>query len=843
MKKVLSVVLVLAMVLGSVAMVFAANNTFADDTAITNKEASAVLASAGIIEGYTDGTFKPAGILTRAEGAAIAARLVLGKADAAKLTTVVGPFNDVPASHWAAGYISYCAAQGYLNGYGNGNFGPEDTLTVAQFGKMMLTLLGYKSENEGFVGDAWETNVGSVMVKAGLTDGVTLSGSNACSREVAAQVALNTLKGELVKYEGTPTTVSTGSVTVTTGQSSAKKDDWQSGDKTTYKSETKANGNPRFMNRYQKDLVLNPTVADAFGRPDTNKWTYKGTSVYTAKSNSNLAASYTNKQTYKTLYQLLNDRDALDAGNTIEVIQNGSDVTATVLGGTGAAAVNNLKTTYKTSTTNFINENGIQIEVFYDSSAKKATVVAYSYLLVKATADYSASKESVKIKWVSAQPAGTPTEILKKDFAVEGVKEDDYLIVTAAGGEIKSCAPATKVTGTISKYTVDSNVTVDGTQYTKSKQFDSSVTTPFEDLTAGTELTLVLDPNNFVLATTDEVSSSQFVFVADAGRTSTLGDTVYEAIVYFVDGTRQTVKVDAVADMTVLCGGTAPAGNAGSDTNFKAGWYNYAVKKNGNYTFTASTKTEAQNTVTSIKSKSIDYATGFATATSETVILVHKDGKSSATVYNGYKNLPGVTGGTIKVATVKTSATSTYAKYVFIDTVGSTVTGANTSDYLVIYKGGNPDNVVDGDDKYQAYGKTFLNGTKGTTNFSNGTIPGTVVTATIGLYTDLSYTSEGWVDGAQAFTSATPTNGYLALTGVAQSGVDFKSGTLTIQAGNVYGTADNVKAYVIDGDTVDDISLSNIKSNLEGTTYTVFVKFTDTTNDHIIDAVYFIKTA
>ena len=96
MKKVLSFVLVLAMVLGSVTMAFAAN--YSDDAAITNKEAVAVLSAAGVLEGDSNG-FRPADGLTRAEGAAIVARMLLGKAEAAKLTTVVGPFSDVPATH------------------------------------------------------------------------------------------------------------------------------------------------------------------------------------------------------------------------------------------------------------------------------------------------------------------------------------------------------------------------------------------------------------------------------------------------------------------------------------------------------------------------------------------------------------------------------------------------------------------------------------------------------------------------------------------------------------------------------------------------------------------------
>ena len=65
MRKVLSLVLVLALVLGSFSMAFATTPT--DVVGAPSEEAVNVLMGLGVVDGYADGTFKPAGIVTRAE--------------------------------------------------------------------------------------------------------------------------------------------------------------------------------------------------------------------------------------------------------------------------------------------------------------------------------------------------------------------------------------------------------------------------------------------------------------------------------------------------------------------------------------------------------------------------------------------------------------------------------------------------------------------------------------------------------------------------------------------------------------------------------------------------------
>ena len=79
-----------------------------------------------LIMGYPDGTFKPNNPISRAEFAAIASRF-----DQLK-TGLSLPFNDVGAGHWAYDVIASAADKGWVNGYPDGSFKPENKITRAE---------------------------------------------------------------------------------------------------------------------------------------------------------------------------------------------------------------------------------------------------------------------------------------------------------------------------------------------------------------------------------------------------------------------------------------------------------------------------------------------------------------------------------------------------------------------------------------------------------------------------------------------------------------------------------------------------------------------------------------
>jgi len=94
-------------------------------------EAVSTLANMGILNGYGNGLFGPEDTMTRAQFAAICVRI--GDLTATGSNT----FSDVATNHWAYDSISAAADAGWINGYGNGKFGPDDQITRAQVVTML----------------------------------------------------------------------------------------------------------------------------------------------------------------------------------------------------------------------------------------------------------------------------------------------------------------------------------------------------------------------------------------------------------------------------------------------------------------------------------------------------------------------------------------------------------------------------------------------------------------------------------------------------------------------------------------------------------------------------------
>lgn len=86
--------------------------------------AVSTMTSAGIVNGYPDGTFRPNAPITRAEMAKIIALF-------AKLDKTADRFPDT-AGHWAEAYIRLAAGNGWIEGYPDGSFRPDRSITRAE---------------------------------------------------------------------------------------------------------------------------------------------------------------------------------------------------------------------------------------------------------------------------------------------------------------------------------------------------------------------------------------------------------------------------------------------------------------------------------------------------------------------------------------------------------------------------------------------------------------------------------------------------------------------------------------------------------------------------------------
>lgn len=184
-KKILAVALAAAMILGLASVAFAAS--FSDTVGHEREAAIKQLAGLGLLDGYPDGTFRPENPITRAEFAKVMV-YALGLKDAAEmLAGVPVAFTDVPANHWAVGYISIAASQEIVKGYPDGTFGPQNNVTYAEVITMLLRALGYGPVLDN---QPWPTAYLAKATELKLHRGISFQANAPATRgDVAALVA------------------------------------------------------------------------------------------------------------------------------------------------------------------------------------------------------------------------------------------------------------------------------------------------------------------------------------------------------------------------------------------------------------------------------------------------------------------------------------------------------------------------------------------------------------------------------------------------------------------------------------------------------------------------------
>ena len=85
-------------------------------------QAVAYLHNNGIVTGYPDGSFRPNAPISRAEYATLASKF-----DKLEISTS-NIFGDVGSDHWAVTYINSAALKGWISGFGDNLFQPEDNI-------------------------------------------------------------------------------------------------------------------------------------------------------------------------------------------------------------------------------------------------------------------------------------------------------------------------------------------------------------------------------------------------------------------------------------------------------------------------------------------------------------------------------------------------------------------------------------------------------------------------------------------------------------------------------------------------------------------------------------------
>ena len=141
-----------------------------EETAVQESTLAVQLLTAlGIAKGYEDGSLRLDQEITRAECSVLLLR-AMGLSGMENSAPADTPFWDVTADHWAAAAIDTAVKIGFIEGYGDGGFGPEDPVTCEQALKMCVTAVGYQERAQERGG--YPAGYLAVAHELDLTDGL-----------------------------------------------------------------------------------------------------------------------------------------------------------------------------------------------------------------------------------------------------------------------------------------------------------------------------------------------------------------------------------------------------------------------------------------------------------------------------------------------------------------------------------------------------------------------------------------------------------------------------------------------------------------------------------------------
>ena len=548
MKKFLSLVLALVMTM-SLVTVSAGAKDFTDDSEITYKEAVDVISALGVVDGYSDGDFRPDDVLTRGAAAKIICNLILGPTTASALSAGTAPFKDVPVTNTFAGYITYCSQQGIISGYADGTFRPTGTLSGNAFMKMLLGALGYDSSIEGYTGANWQVSVIKQASGIGLDDGNDeFVGSQAVTRQEAALYAFNMLQATMVEYDKKDTIV-VGDITINT--TSTRKDvENNTNTDGNIDGERNGDGLMQFGEKYFKDLEKEDAT-DIFGHP-SSKWVYDGDDVGTYANEAD--ATYVVEDDDMDVGQVVTSSSYMNYSNSeakdAKYFLNGDD--------------NEVKSSEQVAV-------GDIVEAYENDNGDVETVVVSRYTVAKI--------DKVDTDVSTAESRNGASEVLtltdldgdnsndyydKYDDAEKTLRGyassyDEGTVLAVAfrdgkfGDEVLASYEAEAVTGEVTAFREDETVTMDGTKYEFARSKDGTagfvdgITSNFD---FDKEYTIYLTADGYVIGVEGAAGAdlSDVYYVAgvygEESRYNASKMTYYAQAVSLADGSVSDIELD-----------------------------------------------------------------------------------------------------------------------------------------------------------------------------------------------------------------------------------------------------------------------------------------------------------
>ena len=822
LKRALSLGVTAAMISGLMIMGSSAAS-YADVSSEDNVEAIDVLQAVGVMVGDEDGNFNPDEYVTRNEMAVVMSNLLA--LNVSNFTSSSIPFTDVP--DWAAPYVAACYADGITSGTSDTTYGGDDTVTAAQAGLMMLKALGYFQYSSDF-GSDWQLSA-------------VRQASSAMTRNEVAQLALNALEATMVEPSSDGSTIVVGDITVSSNVSY----DERTSSNSQYASISNDHADDSDSQYtielgeelYDGDLEKSSADAneDVFGRPAVT-WEYNNDEIGTYADAPE--ETYTAAVDKDALYDLIGSsvyNDLRDEETTLTVYVDGEEVEDVTL--SSYIARNNDDDAEGTG-------RGVLTEVFVDDENNVTITQIHTYV-AQVDGDYDEDNEELELTIPDENEVATPDVDLtlsSDDFDnLDQFSDEDYVLITVADDEVQTIEAAEVITGTVSAYTVGTSVTADGTRYYYNNTYTSArwddedvedniaAESDLVTYSLGNDYTLVLDNYGYVVYSDGTSSVNDYVFITAMSNTSGVRRNL-EAEAYFVDGTNGVITIDSVGDYDADEYNVSAILNPDDEdtyTDYNGMWFLYDEQNDGDYELTTvassdtegdswtATDEEGSETVTDIVTNGnsrVSYYDGSSEETiranNSTIFVVYDD--DDVSVYTGIRNVPDISAsGSVAVYAVNDG---TYAEVVYIGGEDLSISG-ESGDRVYILDTSYDRGTDEDDNDYYEY-DAIVNG-------EEGTIRTTDRYSNVGLYYDVSYDENDYVDGMDLVTGTSDDDfKAYSVTGA----VDYSSGVITFNTNDDVVLADSCTIFHNDDGDAETWSTSQLERNCgEDFTGTIYV--------------------
>ena len=550
LKKILALVLAFAC-----AFTMFAGAAFTDQADIkVENEVVDTLIELGVINGYTDGSFKPNDTVTRAEMAKMIYVLRTGNSDASAYNNDKTSFTDVNG-HWAAGFIKYCQSVGIIAGQSATKFAPDQTVTAQEAAKMLLVTLGYDAQKAGLVGINWASKTNALADENGLLDDVNTSFTGPCPRQYAAQLIYNAIDTPTVVWRDDAYT----NVTLLGDDNKTVGEKFMNLKKTTAVLEdvSKTSGKETFELTLDKSTVDENKTTD-----DKGKALYNFTDVkkdYSDLKYQMVTVLYKNNDKSKVYGVYATKDNTQQTGILKNLKMDGNKVkldgTKYDLAKTTTVYVNGYKINDDIKT--FVAKYGDDSSTKYqDAAYMQPTEVKllatdgstdYSILNVKtfAVAKVTAvGSDYINVSFKKGDNTiATKSKLESDDWDwYDGVKKNDYVVLTAAGNYGTNhglVEKATVVTGKVNGTKSDDGVAIDGEWYTMAGKKGNMVTRP--NTGANVEMVVV---NGYVYYTDTTAGSIDDIALLVEAAPKGGVNSKWEARMIFADGTDKVVEIE-----------------------------------------------------------------------------------------------------------------------------------------------------------------------------------------------------------------------------------------------------------------------------------------------------------